>query len=267
MTFALFSPKPTGVSSGPFNATRVRVIESIVSGGTPDGSPFLKTSAPASASSQSIGAPVASTMRRAASTHSGPMPSPGISVTRVLSVAAVTIRLLPCADAPCYSRPSGRTSPQISGALIGSRAVTPRRRSVLLSASLFAIVAAACTGGGSSTAVTASGSSGTASPSSGSSTGSAQPALQGFENIQHLIFIVQENRSFDQYFGTFPGADGIPTNAKGDFTVCVPDPKSSAPARSRTTTARWSTTAGRTRSRTRTSTSTAARWTGSSGPP
>ena len=28
--------------------------------------------------------------------------------------------------------------------------------------------------------------------------------------IQHLIFIVQENHSFDNYFGTFPGANGIP---------------------------------------------------------
>ena len=28
--------------------------------------------------------------------------------------------------------------------------------------------------------------------------------------IKHVIVIMQENRSFDQYFGTFPGADGIP---------------------------------------------------------
>jgi phospholipase C len=34
---------------------------------------------------------------------------------------------------------------------------------------------------------------------------------QGLGNIQHLIFIVQENRSFDHYFGTFPGADGFPS--------------------------------------------------------
>ena len=27
--------------------------------------------------------------------------------------------------------------------------------------------------------------------------------------IQHLIFIVQENHSFDNYFGTYPGANGI----------------------------------------------------------
>ena len=47
----------------------------------------------------------------------------------------------------------------------------------------------------------------------------------GIINIDHLIFIVQENRSFDHYFGTFPGADGIPTDANGRPSVCVPDPE------------------------------------------
>ena len=42
--------------------------------------------------------------------------------------------------------------------------------------------------------------------------------------IKHVIVIMQENRSFDQYFGTYPGADGIPREANGDFAVCVPDP-------------------------------------------
>ncbi len=32
----------------------------------------------------------------------------------------------------------------------------------------------------------------------------------GIEKIQHIVWIIQENRSFDNYFGTFPGADGIP---------------------------------------------------------
>jgi phospholipase C len=41
--------------------------------------------------------------------------------------------------------------------------------------------------------------------------------------LKHLIFIIQENRSFDSYFGTFPGADGIPMK-NGVPTVCVPDP-------------------------------------------
>ena len=42
--------------------------------------------------------------------------------------------------------------------------------------------------------------------------------------IQHVIIINQENRSFDHYFGTFPGADGIPMDG-GVPTVCsiVPD--------------------------------------------
>jgi phospholipase C len=44
--------------------------------------------------------------------------------------------------------------------------------------------------------------------------------------IQHVIVIMQENRSFDAYFGTFPGADGIPMQ-NGVPTVCVPDPDTS----------------------------------------
>ena len=32
----------------------------------------------------------------------------------------------------------------------------------------------------------------------------------GLEKIQHFVFIMQENRSFDSYFGTYPGANGIP---------------------------------------------------------
>ncbi len=42
--------------------------------------------------------------------------------------------------------------------------------------------------------------------------------------IKHIIIIMQENRSFDSYFGTYPGADGLPRNASGQFTVCSPDP-------------------------------------------
>jgi phospholipase C len=41
--------------------------------------------------------------------------------------------------------------------------------------------------------------------------------------IKHIIIIMQENRSFDSYFGTFPGADGIPMK-DGKPTVCAPDP-------------------------------------------
>src|SRR6186997_2009954 len=41
----------------------------------------------------------------------------------------------------------------------------------------------------------------------------------GLEKIKHVVVIMQENRSFDSYFGTYPGADGIPRG------VCVPDPR------------------------------------------
>jgi phospholipase C len=42
--------------------------------------------------------------------------------------------------------------------------------------------------------------------------------------IEHVIMIMQENRSFDHYFGTFPGAEGIPMDANGVPTVCNPNP-------------------------------------------
>jgi phospholipase C len=44
----------------------------------------------------------------------------------------------------------------------------------------------------------------------------------GIHKIRHVIVIMQENRSFDNYFGTYPGADGIPMK-NGVPTVCVPD--------------------------------------------
>jgi phospholipase C len=46
----------------------------------------------------------------------------------------------------------------------------------------------------------------------------------GIHKIAHVVMIMQENRSFDNYFGTYPGADGIPT-ANGKFIGSVPDPQ------------------------------------------
>ncbi len=59
--------------------------------------------------------------------------------------------------------------------------------------------------------------SGTALP--GASAPLHGPSLKGIHKIRHIIVIIQENRSFDSYFGTYPGADGIPKGA------CVPDPR------------------------------------------
>jgi phospholipase C len=49
------------------------------------------------------------------------------------------------------------------------------------------------------------------------------PAAATIHRIKHVIVIMQENRSFDSYFGTYPGADGYPTK-HGRFTVCIPNP-------------------------------------------
>jgi phospholipase C len=45
----------------------------------------------------------------------------------------------------------------------------------------------------------------------------------GIHKIKHVIIIMQENRSYDSYFGTYPGAAGIPMR-NGVPTVCVPNP-------------------------------------------
>lgn len=53
-----------------------------------------------------------------------------------------------------------------------------------------------------------------------------QGPLVGIHKIKHVIIIMQENRSFDNYFGTFPGADGLPTtpvcNPLADGTCLYP---------------------------------------------
>ncbi len=53
------------------------------------------------------------------------------------------------------------------------------------------------------------------------------PALgvdSGIHKIKHVVIIMQENRSFDSYFGTYPHADGIPMT-KGVPNVCSPLPR------------------------------------------
>jgi phospholipase C len=52
---------------------------------------------------------------------------------------------------------------------------------------------------------------------------SVPPVGGDIHAIKHVIVIMQENRSFDTYFGTYPGADGIPMSG-GAASVCVPDP-------------------------------------------
>lgn len=52
---------------------------------------------------------------------------------------------------------------------------------------------------------------------SGKPGGQASSQVSGIKKINHVIWIIQENHSFDNYFGTFPGADGIPSG------TCLPE--------------------------------------------
>jgi phospholipase C len=76
-----------------------------------------------------------------------------------------------------------------------------KRSTVAVGAVLVAVSAAAC------------------GPAGGQAAPSSTVDDSGIHKIKHVVVIMQENRSFDSYFGTFPGADGLPA------TVCVPDPQ------------------------------------------
>jgi phospholipase C len=97
---------------------------------------------------------------------------------------------------------------------VGGGSVMQARVKTLVGLMTLGAVAAACSGGGSSTS----------SPANGGSTETATSlngAGSGIHKIAHVVVIMQENRSFDTYFGTYPGADGIPMQ-NGVPTVCVP---------------------------------------------
>jgi phospholipase C len=84
---------------------------------------------------------------------------------------------------------------------------------------LFLAACSASTNAASATSAT----SGPSSTSAGTGATVSAADSTGIHKIAHVIVIMQENRSFDTYFGTYPGADGIPM-VNGVPTVCVPDP-------------------------------------------
>ena len=65
------------------------------------------------------------------------------------------------------------------------------------------------------------------------------PVPVGIHKIKHVVVIMQENRSFDEYFGTYPGADG-------SRPVCACPIRPTAAALRRITIPRTSTRAART---------------------
>jgi phospholipase C len=106
-------------------------------------------------------------------------------------------------------------------------AVRTRSLATLALLAVVALLGAACSeptsggaGGGTRSA------SASISASAGPSTQAAGLSRleQARLHLDHLIFIVQENRSFDHYFGTYPGADGIPMTPDGKPKPCIPDP-------------------------------------------
>jgi phospholipase C len=107
-----------------------------------------------------------------------------------------------------------------------------RRILAVVIGAVLALGAASCSSS-SGRRTTTSSTAGSSTTASGSATKGTERVLggpqgtyvvpAGVHKIKHVVVIMQENRSFDTYFGTFPGADGIPT-AGGKATVCVNDP-------------------------------------------
>ena len=72
-------------------------------------------------------------------------------------------------------------------------------------------------------AITVSSISKDSTPASAGGSPTPSRATRAAGSIDHIIIIVQENRSFDHYFGTFPGANGIPMRPDGTPKICIPD--------------------------------------------
>jgi phospholipase C len=107
---------------------------------------------------------------------------------------------------------------------VADRGGRQRRQRAVVGAGAAAVAAiavvASCTGAPHSTSSSPSHSA-SLTPPTGSLAGSASAESSGIRKIAHVIVIMQENRSFDTYFGTYPGADGIPM-VNGQPGVCVP---------------------------------------------
>ncbi|HEV3053384.1 MAG TPA: alkaline phosphatase family protein, partial [Solirubrobacteraceae bacterium] len=107
--------------------------------------------------------------------------------------------------------------------------MTGRRRGGRLGGWLLAaaLLAAGCGGGSNHAANPGTTTGSSTSPTTTTSVLTPNPPGVGIHKIRHVVIIMQENRSFDSYFGTYPGADGIPGLAGNPSTVpCVPNPGS-----------------------------------------
>jgi phospholipase C len=112
-----------------------------------------------------------------------------------------------------FAGPRARPSTYGSAATPGKVPSTGRRRRQALCLAFAGVLVlgllAACT---------------SSAPVTGAPPGTSLTGLSGIHKIRHVIIIMQENRSFDSYFGTYPGVDGIPMK-NGVPTVCIPNAK------------------------------------------
>src|SRR5580658_10380176 len=70
------------------------------------------------------------------------------------------------------------------------------------------------------------------SPSTVARSAAVAPAGSDLGAVEHVIFLMMENRSFDHYYGTYPGVRGFDDHAAGDlgsFSQAYPANTSAAP--------------------------------------
>jgi phospholipase C len=90
---------------------------------------------------------------------------------------------------------------------------TPRfDRRTLLSAAL-------ATGGAAVLAAASRGDTARAGAAIARAAAATRPAGSDLGAIEHVVFLMQENRSFDHYYGTYPGVRGFDDHPRGDLGV------------------------------------------------
>src|SRR5436190_888601 len=97
---------------------------------------------------------------------------------------------------------------------MGSRAMSRSR--------LVAVATIACVMGTGLAAVASRGASAAVAPTAVLTAASTKDDIN---KIDHVVVIMQENRSFDTYFGMYPHADGFALDGNNLPTACVPDPR------------------------------------------
>ena len=98
-----------------------------------------------------------------------------------------------------------------------------KRSRVAVVVAVITVGIAACSGPSTKSSSTTAATTPSVIPSTTAPASTVVTSGTGISKIKHVVVIMQENRSFDEYFGTYPGAAGIPS-ANSHFTVCAPDP-------------------------------------------